>query len=93
MYIILRRTDGVMKSMKTLDMMIEAKETQEWYNTGDMWYHFERGFVDSKMNPWLGSAFRQINTLMELNWERIGNPPIRTTRKEVKEKYGIIVID
>lgn len=84
---------GGMKNMKTLDMMIEAKETQEWYNTGDMWYHFEKGFVDGKMKPWPGSAFQQINTLMEFNWKRIGDPPIIMTRKEVKEKYGIVIID
>ena len=84
---------GGMKNMKTLDMMIEAKETQEWYNTGNMWYHSKEGFVDGKMNPWPGNAFKQINGLMELNWKRIGDPPIRMTRKEVEEKYGIIVID
>lgn len=45
------------------------------------------------MNPWPGNAFKQINALMELNWEYIGDPPVRMTRKEVEEKYGIIVID
>ena len=84
---------GGMKSMKTLDMMIEAKETQEWYNTEDMWYHFKEGFVSNDMKPWPGSAFKQINTLMELNWKRTGDPPIRMTRKEIKEKYGIVIID
>lgn len=93
MYIILLKMVGGTKSMKTLDMMIEAKETQEWYNTGDMWYHFEKGFVDDEMKPWPGNAFKQINTLMEYNWERIGDPPIIMTRREVEEKYGIVIID
>ena len=93
MYIILLKMVGGMKSMKTLDMMIEAKETQEWYNTGDMWYHFEKGFVDDEMKPCPENAFKQINTLMEYNWERIGDPPIIMTRREVEEKYGIVIID
>lgn len=93
MYIIPLKMVGGTKNMKTLDMMIAAKETQEWYNTGDMWYHFKEGFVDSKMKPWPRNAFNQINSLMELNWERIGGPPVRMTRKEIKEKYGIVIID
>lgn len=36
MYIILLKMVGGMKNMKTLDMMIEAKKTQEWYNTENM---------------------------------------------------------
>lgn len=84
---------GGMKSMKTLDMMIAAEGTDDWYNVYDLWYHQNFGFVDSATKPWPEDAFKNLNELFTFDsWEK-KNPPIKMTRKEVKEKYGIVIID
>lgn len=84
---------GGMKSMKTLDMMIAAEGTDDWYNAHDLWYHQNFGFVDSAIKPWPGDAFKNLNGLLALDsWKKM-KPPIRMTRKEVKEKYNVVVID
>lgn len=58
--------------MKTLDMMIEAKETGNTYKTGDMAYSHEMGFVDSySLDPWEGEAFESLNDLLEISdWKK-----------------------
>lgn len=93
MYIILLKMVGGMKNMKTLDMMIAAKGTDDWYNVNDLWYHQNFGFVDSATKPWPGSAFKNLNELFTFDSWKKKKPPIRMTRKEVKEKYGIVIID
>ena len=94
MYIILLKMVGGMKSMKTLDMMIAAEGTDDWYNIYDLWYHQNFGFVDSATNPWPGRAFDNINDLFAItDWVKSTPPPIRMTRKEIKEKYNVIVVD
>lgn len=93
MYIILLKMVGGMKSMKTLDMMIEAKRTNGWYCVNDLWYNQNFGFISADMKPWPGYAFDNINNLFAItDWVK-STPSIRMTREEIKEKYNVIVID
>lgn len=93
MYIILLKMVGDMKNMKTLDMMIAAKGTNDWYFADGLWYNQDFGFVNEITKPWPGRAFDNINDLFAITGWVKSTPPIRMTRKEIKEKYNVIVID
>lgn len=79
--------------MKTLDMMIAAEGTDDWYFADGLQYNQDFGFVDEITKPWPGCAFDNINDLFAITGWVKSTPPIRMTRKEIKEKYNVIVVD
>ena len=58
--------------MKTLDMMILARENGSTYIVDDLAYNAKQGFHDYAWgDSWEGSAFPLINDIMELEWSKM----------------------
>lgn len=58
--------------MKTLDMMILARENGSTYIVDDLAYNAKQGFHDYAWgDSWEGSAFPLINDIMELEWSKV----------------------
>ena len=58
--------------MNTLEMLIEAKDTDKIYSNSDLLYSTDRGFHDDTGGSWPAKSFHTLNDIIYLDgWKSL----------------------